>query len=78
MPITRTPPYNMPPTPYSYAQVTPMQITRAFLVRCNSNHGPASCHLLNLTPFAQASLHMTPDSLGARVIESKHTGCVHA
>jgi hypothetical protein len=25
-----------------------------------------------------ASLHMTPDSLGARVIESKHTGCVHA
>lgn len=31
-----------------------------------------------LTRAFLASVHMTPDSLGSRVIESKHTGCVHA
>lgn len=33
---------------------------------------------MQITRAFMASLHMTPDSLGARVIESKHTGCAHA
>ena len=33
---------------------------------------------MQLTRAFLASVHMTPDSLGARVVESKHTGCADA
>ena len=33
---------------------------------------------MQLTRAYLASVHMVPDSLGARVIESKHTGCADA
>ena len=35
--LTRVPACNVLPILHSYAQVTPMQLTRAFLVQCNSN-----------------------------------------